>query len=275
MNTGPADLGMAMQSCSYLNTFHLFCVFNNSSYLKHHRADDPDGQIKVTHQVQATNGQISHYESTTTRRTDDNYVELESENVYNTLDTDNMDNQTQDTESAKVTVENEAQTNEYLTFKPQYNNVSGIPEDMVYTPLDPENINNDAQIFSREAVTSQSMPETQNNEYFTLEPQTIFSSGDIVGVSSANNNNLSGTPNVVQTDIVNNTEGHDYFVLHPQSSPLPINKFENKMTEPRVASLDQSKKERDEENHNYFTLEPCEAKQTESLKPPKQQPEKK
>ena len=45
--------------------------------------------------------------------------------------------------------------------------------------------------------------------------ENAFSLGEPVGVSYANENNLSGTLNVVQTDIVNNTTGHDYFVLHP------------------------------------------------------------
>ena len=196
--------------------------------------------------------------------------------MYNTLNTDDTDNQIQGNELATIKSESvsKIQDNEYLTLKPQHNNISGIAEENVYTPLDAKNIDKQDHISLSETITLQSMQQTQDNTYFTLEPQNALSSGEPVGATYANDNNLSGTLKVVQMDIVNNTTGHDYFMLHPQSSPLPIHKFENKMTEPRVETLDHPKKEPDKENHNYFILEPDKTgKQTEILKPSNQQPE--
>ena len=137
--------------------------------------------------------------------------------MYNTIETDNTDNQIESTESATIKSENvsKVQDNEYLTLKPQNNNIPGIAEENVYTPLDAENLDKQDHIDQNETVSSQSMPQTQDNTYFTLEPQNAFISGEPVDVSHTNDNNLSRTPDVVQTDIISNTTGHDYFVLHP------------------------------------------------------------
>ena len=97
------------------------------------------------------------------------------------------------------------------------------------------NIDNPDHSNTNATVTLQSMPITQTNEYFTLEPQ-----------------------NTISPETENNAAGHDYFILQSQSLPLPVDKFEKELVDnPDMPAKDQN----GGENHNYFILEPNETKQ--------------
>ena len=170
----------------------------------------------MSYQVPATNGQIIIYESATPKRTDDNYLVLEQEHVYNTLNVEH-DN----SETIKANDMSRDQNNEYQTPELQNNNKSGINEENIYTPLNAETIGTADYIDPNETVTLQNMPPTQTNEYFTLEPQNAILSGKPVSGSDATN--IDGLDNIHPNDTetlqsMPPTQTNEYFTLEPQST---------------------------------------------------------
>ena len=109
----------------------------------------------MAYQVPVTNGQIGNYESAKPMSTDDNYLVLEQEHVYNTLDAEHNDSKT-----IKANDVSQAENTEYQTPDPRNNNVSGINDENVYTPLNAESIDTADNINPNEIVTLQSMPQT-------------------------------------------------------------------------------------------------------------------
>ena len=189
-------------------------IFNPFSLLQHTREDDTDGQTKVAYQVPVTNGQIGNYESATPTKTNDNYLVLEQEHVYNTLDAEHNDSKTIKAKDMSL-----AQNNEYQTPEPRNNNRSGINEENVYTPLNAETIDTTDNIDPNDTVTLQNIPPTQTNEYFTLEPQNAILSGKPVSGSDATN--IDGLDNIHPNDTetlqsMPPTQTNEYFILEPQ-----------------------------------------------------------
>ena len=180
------------------------------------KKDDTGEKTKVTYQVPTTNGQISHYESAKPNRTDDNYLVLEQEHVYNTIASEHDKSVTINSKDVSA-----GQNNIYQTTEPRNNNASGINEENAYTPLNAATIDRVDNSVPNVTTTLQSMPPEQTNEYFTLEPQ--ISSRTPMDAKDTSNINCPDPNKGATLQDIPPTQSNEYFILEPQKTVLSGN----------------------------------------------------